>query len=67
LHELQDTSRDEFVGNYLISSTVERQFQVAIQADTAIAQIILAELGETVPEYANCIAGYLQGHGTTER
>lgn len=125
MHELQDTSRDEFVGNYLISSTVERQFQVAIQAATDIAQIILAELGETVPknyadvftllgqvgvcssgltkrlvhmarfrnvlvhlyldvdpdkvydalqnsladleEYANCIAGYLQEHGTTER
>lgn len=38
LHELQDTSRDEFIRNYLISSTVERQFQVAIQAATGIAQ-----------------------------
>ena len=125
LHELHSTSRDDFVSNYLISSTVERQFQVAIQAATDIAQIILAELGETVPknyadvftllgqvgvcssdltgrlvqmarfrnvlvhlyldvdpdkvydalqnslpdleEYANCIAVYLQEHGTTER
>jgi uncharacterized protein YutE (UPF0331/DUF86 family) len=50
LHELQNTSRDEFVSNYLISSTVERQFQVAIQAATDIGQIILAELGETVPK-----------------
>jgi uncharacterized protein YutE (UPF0331/DUF86 family) len=39
LHELQGTSRDEFVSNYLISSAVERQFQVAIQAATDIAQI----------------------------
>ena len=50
LHELERFDRDEFVGNYLISSTVERQFQVAIQAATDIAQIILAERGETVPK-----------------
>lgn len=49
LHELQNVSRDDFVSNYLVSSTVERQFEVAIQAATDIAQIILAELGETVP------------------
>lgn len=50
MHALQSTSRDDFLSNYLISSTVERQFQVAIQAATDIAQIILAELGETVPK-----------------
>ena len=125
MRDLQKVSRDDYTSNYLISSTVERQFQVAIQAATDIAQIILADLDETVPknyadvftllgqlgvcssdltdrlvhmarfrnvlvhlyldvdpdkvydalqnslpdleEYAVCIAGYLQGHGTAER
>lgn len=49
MHELQSIGRDDFVSNYLISSTVERQFQIAIQAAIDIAQIILVELGETVP------------------
>jgi len=49
LEELQTTSREEFISNYLVSSAVERQFQVAIQAAIDAAQIILAELGEDVP------------------
>jgi uncharacterized protein YutE (UPF0331/DUF86 family) len=45
LRELQPASRDEFVGNGFLSSTGERQLQVAIQAAIDIGQYILSDKG----------------------
>jgi uncharacterized protein YutE (UPF0331/DUF86 family) len=45
LRELQPASRDEFVGNGFLSSTGERQLQVAIQAAIDIGQYILSANG----------------------
>jgi uncharacterized protein YutE (UPF0331/DUF86 family) len=54
LQTLRSTTPDEFVRNYLISSTAERELQVAIQAAIDVAQIILADMGAPTPrDYAH--------------
>ena len=57
LRELQPASRDEFVGNGFLSSTGERQLQVAIQAAIDIGQYLLTEQGVSgVRDYADVFA-----------
>jgi uncharacterized protein YutE (UPF0331/DUF86 family) len=57
LRELQPASRDEFVGNGFLSSTGERQLQVAIQAAIDIGQYILSANGVSdARDYADVFA-----------
>ncbi len=57
LQEIQPHSRDEFIGNAYLTSTAERQLQIAIQSAIDVGQYVLSEMGVDVPEdYADVFA-----------
>jgi uncharacterized protein YutE (UPF0331/DUF86 family) len=55
---MQSLTRDEFMSSYIVTSSAERSFQVAIQAALDIGGVLLSETGISVPrEYREIFPG----------